>query len=186
MQYTKLEIPDVILMTPKCFGDERGFFMETFRQSEFEHHCGPYTFVQDNHSKSKQGILRGLHYQLEKPQGKLVRVTQGEVYDVAVDLRESSPTFGQWVGVHLSAENKQLLWVPPGFAHGFYVISEEAEFQYKCTDYYNPGDEYSLLWCDATLNIDWPLVNQEKPKLSAKDDEGQALVWALAPKFKVI
>lgn len=184
MQYQPLNIPDVILMTPKVFGDERGFFMETFRQSEFEQHCGSYTFVQDNHSKSKQGILRGLHYQLEKPQGKLVRVTQGEVYDVAVDLRENSPTFGQWVGVHLSADNKQLLWVPPGFAHAFYVISEEAEFQYKCTDYYNPGDEYSLLWNDATLSIDWPLVNNEKPQLSAKDEQGQALVWAQAPKFR--
>jgi dTDP-4-dehydrorhamnose 3,5-epimerase len=183
MEYTKLKIPDVVLLTPKVFGDERGFFMETFRQSEFEQHCGNYQFVQDNHSKSKHGILRGLHYQLEKPQGKLVRVTQGEVYDVAVDLRKSSATFGQWVGVHLSADNKQLLWVPPGFAHAFYVISEESEFQYKCTDYYNPGDEYSLLWNDSTLNIDWPLVNNEKPQLSAKDEQGQALQWAQAPKF---
>ena len=157
--------------------------METFRQSEFEKHCGKYQFVQDNHSKSKQGILRGLHYQREKPQGKLVRVSLGEVYDVAVDLRESSPTFGQWVGVALSAENKQLLWVPPGFAHGFYVISEEAEFQYKCTDYYNPGDEYSLLWCDNTLNINWPLLNNQKPHLSTKDDEDRALEWAQVPKF---
>ena len=175
MQFEKLAIPDVVLITPKVFGDERGFFMETFRQSEFEAHCGNYQFVQDNHSKSKQGILRGLHYQLDKPQGKLVRVTQGEVFDVAVDLRESSPTFGQWVGVYLSAENKQMLWVPPGFAHGFYVTSEEAEFQYKCTDYYNPGDEYSLFWNDAKLNIDWPLFNSEKPQVSDKDNEGQAL-----------
>lgn len=183
MEYKKLAIPDVVLLIPQVFGDERGFFMETFRQSEFEQHCGSYQFVQDNHSKSKQAILRGLHYQLEKPQGKLVRVTQGEVYDVAVDLRESSPTFGQWVGVNLSAENKQLLWVPPGFAHGFYVISEEAEFQYKCTDYYNPGDEYSLWWEDPTISINWPLVNQDKPQLSTKDDEGQALMWDQAPKF---
>jgi len=184
MHYEKLAIPDVVLLTPKVFGDERGFFMETFRQSEFEKHCGEYTFVQDNHSKSKQGILRGLHYQLEKPQGKLVRVTQGEVYDVAVDLRESSPTFGQWVGVTLSSDNKQMLWVPPGFAHGFYVISEEAEFQYKCTDYYNPGDEYSLWWKESSLKIDWPLVNQEKPQLSIKDDEGQSLLWGQTPKFR--
>ncbi|MGE6580256.1 dTDP-4-dehydrorhamnose 3,5-epimerase [Vreelandella aquamarina] len=183
MQYEKLAIPDVVLLTPKVFGDERGFFMETFRQSEFEEHCGNYQFVQDNHSKSKQGILRGLHYQLEKPQGKLVRVTQGEVYDVAVDLRKSSSTFGQWVGVYLSAENKQMLWVPPGFAHAFYVTSKEAEFQYKCTDYYNPGDEYSLLWSDPTLNIDWPLVQHQAPYLSAKDDQGQALEWVKAPKF---
>lgn len=184
MQYEHLEIPDVVLMTPKVFGDERGFFMETFRQGEFEEHCGAYTFVQDNHSKSKQGTLRGLHYQLKKPQGKLVRVTQGEVYDVAVDLRHGSSTLGQWVGVYLSADNKQLLWVPPGFAHGFYVISEEAEFQYKCTNYYNPGDEYSLLWNDPALAIDWPLINQESLQLSAKDQQGQALEWAQAPKFQ--
>nr|WP_298056670.1 dTDP-4-dehydrorhamnose 3,5-epimerase [uncultured Halomonas sp.] len=175
MQYEKLAIPDVVLLTPQVFGDERGFFMETFRQSEFEKHCGNYTFVQDNHSKSKQGILRGLHYQLEKPQGKLVRVTQGEVYDVAVDLREKSPTFGQWVGVYLSAENKQMLWVPPGFAHAFYVTSEEAEFQYKCTDYYNPGDEYCIRWDDPTLAIDWPLVEGRPPKVSEKDATGLAL-----------
>lgn len=183
MQFEKLAIPDVVLITPQVFGDERGFFMETFRQSEFEAHCGNYQFVQDNHSKSKQGILRGLHYQLEKPQGKLVRVTQGEVFDVAVDLRESSPTFGQWVGVYLSAENKQMLWVPPGFAHGFYVTSEEAEFQYKCTDYYNPGDEYSLLWCDAELSIEWPFINGQPPCLSAKDEIGQALTLTDAPQF---
>ncbi|MED5459401.1 MAG: dTDP-4-dehydrorhamnose 3,5-epimerase [Pseudomonadota bacterium] len=183
MQVQPLAIPDVMLFTPTVFGDERGFFMETFRQSEFEAHCGHYQFVQDNHSKSKQGILRGLHYQLENPQGKLVRVTQGEVFDVAVDLRQSSSTFGQWVGVYLSAENKQVLWVPPGFAHGFYVTSEEAEFQYKCTDYYHPGDEYSLLWCDAALGIEWPLVGGQPPRLSAKDEKGQALAWADAPKF---
>lgn len=173
MQFERLEIPDVVLMTPKVFGDERGFFMETFRQSEFEEHCGAYTFVQDNHSKSKQGILRGLHYQLNQPQGKLVRVTQGEVFDVAVDMRKSSPTLGQWVGVHLSAENKQMLWVPPGFAHGFYVTSEEAEFQYKCTDYYAPGDEVSVLWNDPDLGIEWPLARERTPQLSMKDAEGK-------------
>ncbi|XKF16216.1 dTDP-4-dehydrorhamnose 3,5-epimerase [Halomonas sp. BLK-85] len=173
MHYEKLAIPDVVLLTPKVFGDERGFFMETFRQSEFEQHCGNYTFVQDNHSLSSHGILRGLHYQLEKPQGKLVRVTRGEVFDVAVDLRQKSPTFGQWVGATLSAENKQLLWVPPGFAHAFYVTSEEAEFQYKCTDYYNPGDEYCIRWDDTMLAIDWPLVQGKPPRVSEKDAQGE-------------
>lgn len=179
MQFQPLEIPDVVLMTPKVFGDERGFFMETFRQSEFEEYCGAYSFVQDNHSKSKQGILRGLHYQLNHPQGKLVRVTKGEVFDVAVDIRESSSTFGRWVGVHLSEQNKQMLWVPPGFAHGFYVTSEEAEFQYKCTDYYAPGDEMSILWNDPDLAIAWPLVECEFPRLSDKDGKGQYFKSAL-------
>ena len=169
MDYKKLAIPDVVLMTPKVFGDERGFFLETFRQSEFEKHCGQYSFVQDNHSKSSQGILRGLHYQLEKPQGKLVRVTRGEVFDVAVDMRSNSPTFGQWVGEYLSEENKRMLWVPPGFAHGFYVTSDEAEFQYKCTDYYNPGDEFSLRWDDVDIKIGWPLVDGVEVVLSEKD-----------------
>lgn len=178
MQYEKLAIPDVVLLTPQVFGDERGFFMETFRQNEFEAHCGNYQFVQDNHSKSAQGILRGLHYQLNQPQGKLVRVTKGEVFDVAVDMRESSPTFGQWVGVTLSEENKQMLWVPPGFAHGFYVTSVEAEFQYKCTDYYAPNDEMSVMWDDAVLGIDWPLLRGETPKLSAKDLNGINMVSA--------
>ena len=182
MHYEKLAIPDVVLLTPKVFGDERGFFMETFRQSEFEQHCGDYAFVQDNHSLSAHGILRGLHYQLEKPQGKLVRVTRGEVFDVAVDLRQSSPTFGQWVGATLSAENKQLLWVPPGFAHAFYVTSDEAEFQYKCTDYYNPGDEYCIRWDDPTLSIDWPLAAGNPPRVSEKDGQGDAFVDA--PKFE--
>ena len=172
MQYEKLAIPDVVLLTPQVFGDERGFFMETFRQSEFEQYCGNHTFVQDNHSLSSHGILRGLHYQLEKPQGKLVRVTRGEVFDVAVDLRKSSPTFGHWVGAMLSAENKQLLWVPPGFAHAFYVTSQEAEFQYKCTDYYNPGDEYCIRWDDPALAIDWPLVDNKQPGGSEKDAIG--------------
>jgi len=169
MKYEPLAIPDVVLMTPKVFGDERGFFLETFRQSDFEHHCGNYRFVQDNHSKSCQGTLRGLHYQLKQPQGKQVWVTKGEVFDVVVDLRKNSPTFGQWVGVTLNADNKQLLWVPPGFAHGFYVTSEEAEFQYKCTDYYAPGDEYAIRWDDPTLNIQWPVRGRNAPVLSAKD-----------------
>lgn len=145
--------------------------METFRQNEFEQHCGEYTFVQDNHSRSARGILRGLHYQLKQPQGKLVRVTRGEVFDVAVDLRRSSSAFGQWVGVRLSEQNRQMLWVPPGFAHAFYVISDEAEFQYKCTDYYAPEDEYSIRWDDPDLDIEWPLGGQA-PVLSEKDAGG--------------
>lgn len=181
MEYTPLSIPDVVLITPKVFGDERGFFLETFRQSEFEQHCGPWQFVQDNHSLSAQGILRGLHYQLQKPQGKLVRVTRGEVFDVAVDMRRSSPTFGKWVGATLSAANKQMLWVPPGFAHGFYVTSDEAEFQYKCTDYYNPGDEYAIRWDDPTLAIQWPPVGGSGPRLSDKDAKG--LLFEEAPPF---
>ncbi|USZ49723.1 dTDP-4-dehydrorhamnose 3,5-epimerase [Halomonas sp. DN3] len=179
MIYEKLEIPDVVLLTPKVFGDERGFFMETFRQSEFERHCGNYTFVQDNHSLSTHGILRGLHYQHDKPQGKLVRVTRGEVFDVAVDLRQSSPTFGQWVGVTLSAENRQLLWLPPGFAHAFYVTSQEAEFQYKCTDYYNPGDEHCIRWDDPTLAIEWPMMEKNEPLVSEKDQAGKTFKESL-------
>lgn len=181
MDYQSLRIPDVVLLTPKVFGDDRGFFLETFRQSEFEQHCGNYAFVQDNHSKSAKGILRGLHYQLENPQGKLVRVTRGEVFDVAVDMRKSSPTFGQWVGVLLSEENKQLLWVPPGFAHAFYVTSDEAEFQYKCTDYYAPGDECSIRWDDPELAIEWPLQGGT-PRVSEKD--GNGLLFKDAPCFE--
>lgn len=177
MDYQPLSIPDVVLMTPKVFGDERGYFLETFRQSEFEQHCGPYQFVQDNHSKSGKGILRGLHYQLRQPQGKLVRVTRGEVFDVAVDLRRHSPTFGHWVGAILSEQNKQLLWVPPGFAHGFYVTSDEAEFQYKCTDYYAPSDEHVLLWNDPDLAVAWPLDGRE-PLLSDKDRRGKRFAQA--------
>lgn len=181
MQYDKLAIPDIVLLTPQVYGDERGFFMETFRQSEFEQHCGLYSFVQDNHSKSLQGTLRGLHYQHAQPQGKLVRVTKGEVFDVVVDMRKDSPFFGQWVGATLSEENKQMLWVPPGFAHGFYVVSQEAEFQYKCTDYYAPGDEVSVLWNDASLGIEWPLVNGKGPILSPKDEQG--VPFSHAPVF---
>lgn len=172
MDYKKLAIPDVVLLSPKVFGDERGFFMETFRHEEFIRHCGDYQFVQDNHSSSSKGILRGLHYQHKQPQGKLVRVTRGEVFDVAVDMRKNSPTFGKWVGEYLSEENKRMLWVPPGFAHGFLVTSEMAEFQYKCTDYYAPGDEYSLLWNDATVGITWP-PGITQPVLSAKDLAGR-------------
>lgn len=179
MEYKKLEIPDVVLMTPPVFGDERGFFMETFRQSEFEKNCGNYQFVQDNHSSSSKNILRGLHYQFEKPQGKLVRVVRGEVFDVAVDMRKDSPTLGKWIGEYLSEGNKRMLWVPPGFAHGFIVISEQAEFVYKCTDYYNPGDEYSLAWDDERVGINWP--DDIEPILSEKDAKG--LTFIEAPKF---
>mgnify|MGYP003598681835 CR=1 FL=1 len=166
-------IPEVKLLEPKVFGDERGFFMETFRDEWFRQHICERTFVQENHSKSTQGVLRGLHYQTENTQGKLVRVVVGEVFDVAVDMRRSSPTFGQWVGEILSADNKRQLWVPEGFAHGFYVLSETAEFVYKCTDYYNPQAEHSLLWNDATVGIDWHLIGE--PSLSAKDLAGKVL-----------
>ena len=166
-------IPEVKLLEPKVFGDERGFFMETFRDEWFRQHVCERTFVQENHSKSTQGVLRGLHYQTENTQGKLVRVVVGEVFDVAVDMRRSSPTFGQWVGEILSADNKRQLWVPEGFAHGFYVLCETAEFVYKCTDYYNPQAEHSLLWNDATVGIDWHLIGE--PSLSAKDLAGKVL-----------
>lgn len=164
---------DVKIIEPKVFGDERGFFLETFRDSWFRENVADVTFVQDNHSKSARGILRGLHYQLVQPQGKLVRVTAGEVYDVVVDMRSNSSTFGQWEGVWLSAENKRQLWVPAGFAHGFYVTSESAEFVYKCTDYYQPAQERSLLWNDPALSIRWPLGEGETPLLSAKDEAGK-------------
>lgn len=178
MKYEKLAIPDVMLLTPRVFGDERGFFMETFRHDDFIKHCGNYQFVQDNHSSSGKGILRGLHYQHKHPQGKLVRVTKGEVFDVAVDMRANSPTFGQWVGHYLSERNKQMMWIPPGFAHGFYVTSDMAEFQYKCTDYYAPDDEFSLLWNDPTVHVDWPLAGS-LPVLSPKDM--QARLFAECP-----
>ena len=156
-------------------------FFETFRDDWFRAHCADVTFLQDNHSKSRQGILRGLHYQLEQTQGKLVRVVAGEVFDVAVDLRQSSPTFGQWVGVILSAENKRQLWVPAGFAHRFYVTSDSAEFVYKCTDYYHPESEVSIRYNDEALNIDWPLVGGQPPSLSAKDVNGMS--FKDSPKF---
>ncbi|EGR4436200.1 dTDP-4-dehydrorhamnose 3,5-epimerase [Vibrio cholerae] len=173
MKVIETDIPDVKIIEPTVFGDERGFFMETWNQKRFEELVTgkPTLFVQDNHSKSKKGILRGLHYQTENTQGKLVRVVSGEVFDVAVDIRKDSPTFGKWVGVYLSAENKRQLWVPEGFAHGFYVTSDEAEFVYKCTDYYNPKAEHSLLWNDPDIAIVWPLSGTE-PQLSVKDQLG--------------
>lgn len=171
-------IPDVLIIEPKVFGDERGFFMETWNQQTFAKAGLDFNFVQDNHSRSRQGILRGLHYQIQNPQGKLVRVTQGCVYDVAVDLRRSSPSFGQWTAVELSAENHRLFWVPPGFAHGFYVMSEFADFQYKCTQLYAPEYERCVRWNDPDLNIPWPLVQDERPQLSAKDAIGASLTEA--------
>lgn len=177
MNATPLAIPDVILFEPKVFGDDRGFFFESFNHRRFEEAVGkPVTFVQDNHSRSVKNVLRGLHYQIQQPQGKLVRVVQGEVFDVAVDLRRSSATFGQWVAAHLSAENKHQLWVPEGFAHGFVVLSETAEFLYKTTDYYAPEHERCILWNDATLAIQWPAGIQ--PILSAKDAQGKPFIEA--------
>ncbi|MDU1235365.1 MAG: dTDP-4-dehydrorhamnose 3,5-epimerase [Haemophilus parainfluenzae] len=180
MKVINTKIPDVKLLEPQVFGDERGFFMETFRDEWFKQNIADRTFVQENHSKSIKGVLRGLHYQTENTQGKLVRVISGAVFDVAVDMREFSPTFGQWVGEILSAENKRQLWVPEGFAHGFYVLTDEAEFTYKCTDYYNPKAEHSLIWNDEAVGIKWPLEGE--PSLSAKDLAGKILKDAM--KFK--
>ncbi|MCC4115370.1 dTDP-4-dehydrorhamnose 3,5-epimerase [Aromatoleum toluclasticum] len=174
MNVVPTRIPDVLLIEPKVFGDDRGFFFESFNAKVFEQATGlKRDFVQDNHSKSSRNVLRGLHYQIRQPQGKLVRVVQGEVFDVAVDLRRSSNTFGKWVGVRLSAENKRQFWVPEGFAHGFLVLSETAEFVYKTTDYYAPEHERSLLWSDSSVNIDWPIDGV--PRLAAKDAAAQAL-----------
>ena len=181
MKFIDTKIPDVKILEPTVFGDERGFFMETFRADEFAERTGAKPFVQDNHSKSVQGILRGLHYQLEQTQGKLVRVVSGAVFDVAVDMREASATFGDWVGVELSADNKRQLWVPEGFAHGFYVMTQSAEFVYKCTDLYHPQSEVSLKWDDPAVGIEWPLIGGKAPSLSSKDESG--LAFALAPKF---
>lgn len=172
MIFTPTAIPDVILIEPKVFGDTRGFFMETYQQQEFWAAGIDYDFVQDNHSRSIQGTLRGLHYQIKHTQGKLFRVIIGEVFDVAVDLRRSSPTFGQWVGYTLSAENKRQLWVPPGFAHGFYSISEWVEVVYKTTDYYAPEHERSIIWNDPDIGIQWPAQTSQKLILSPKDAQG--------------
>jgi dTDP-4-dehydrorhamnose 3,5-epimerase len=172
MDIERTAIPDVLLIKPKVFGDERGFFMESFNAAKFAEAVGrDVNFVQDNHSRSSKGVLRGLHYQTQNTQGKLVRVTSGEVYDVAVDLRRSSPTFGHWVGALLSAENKHQFWVPEGFAHGFVVLSDYADFLYKTTDYYAPQYEQSLLWNDPALNINWHF--EDSPQLSAKDVAGK-------------
>ncbi len=177
MRAWQTEIPDVWVLEPKVFGDARGFFMESFNARAFRDLTGvDAQFVQDNHSRSARGVLRGLHYQIRQPQGKLVRVTVGAVFDVAVDLRRASPTFGRWVGVELSAENNRQMWVPPGFAHGFLVLSDVADFLYKTTDYYAPEHERSLAWNDPTLGIDWPLKGE--PLLAAKDRDGTPLARA--------
>lgn len=174
MKVIETALPDVLVLEPKVFGDDRGFFFESFNAAAFEAATGlKRTFVQDNHSKSQRGVLRGLHYQIQQPQGKLVRVVSGEVFDVAVDLRRSSPSFGRWVGTRLSAENNRQLWIPEGFAHGFVVLSETAEFLYKTTDYYAPAHERSLLWNDPALGIEWPFDGA--PTLSAKDEAGKLL-----------
>lgn len=181
MKATRLAIPEVVLLQPRVFGDERGFFYESFNQQRFEEAIGrSVSFVQDNHSCSAKGVLRGLHYQVQQPQGKLVRVVAGEVFDVAVDLRASSPTFGQWVGTLLSVENKRQLWIPEGFAHGFLVLSDSAEFLYKTTDYYAPQHERCLQWNDAQVAIDWPLVRLHGValQLSVKDQQGLPLASA--------
>jgi dTDP-4-dehydrorhamnose 3,5-epimerase len=174
MKSTHLAISDVILFEPKVFGDERGFFFESFNQRQFEEAVGKkVNFVQDNHSRSVKNVLRGLHYQIEQPQGKLVRVVQGEVFDVAVDIRKNSPTFGQWVGEILSAENKKQLWVPEGFAHGFVTLSDTTEFLYKTTDYWAPAFERCIRWNDADIGITWPI--ETAPSVSAKDAVGSNL-----------
>lgn len=169
MKFIPTAIPEVVLVEPRVFGDERGFFMETWEQAKFAAGGIDTQFVQDNHSSSRAGVLRGLHYQLRRPQGKLVRVVEGEVFDVAVDMRRSSPTFGKWVGERLSAENKRMFWVPPGFAHGFVTLSERAQFLYKCTDFYDPQSERSVLWNDPQIGIEWPLPPGMVPTLSGKD-----------------
>lgn len=178
MKVLPTALPGVMIIEPRVFGDDRGFFLESWNEKVFADAGLPMKFVQDNHSLSSQGTLRGLHYQMRQTQGKLVRVVAGEVFDVAVDMRRSSPTFGKWVGVTLSAQNKRMLWVPEGFAHGFYVTSERAEFLYKCTDFYDPGSERALAWNDPDVGIDWPLVAGQAPLLSAKDREGKPLAQA--------
>ena len=169
MNVIQTKLKDCVIIEPKVFGDHRGFFLETFQAERYREMAGiTLPFVQDNHSRSAKGVLRGLHFQQTKPQGKLVRVVSGEVYDVAVDIRQDSPSFGQWEGVLLSEENKRQFWVPPGFAHGFVVLSDTADFEYKCTDYYDPADEGSLIWNDPALAITWPLA---APTLSDKDSK---------------
>jgi dTDP-4-dehydrorhamnose 3,5-epimerase len=177
MEFAPTKISEVLVIKPKVFEDPRGFFLETYRESEFVSAGIDCNFVQENHSASQKGVLRGLHYQIRQTQGKLVRAIAGEIFDAVVDIRRSSPTFGQWVGEILSAENKKQLWVPPGFAHGFYVLSERAEITYKVTDYYAPEWDRSLLWNDPKIGIDWPLVN-DAPILSYKDINGKIIAEA--------
>jgi dTDP-4-dehydrorhamnose 3,5-epimerase len=175
MEFRPTAIPEVIVIEPKVYGDRRGFFMETYQAARFKAAGISTDFVQDNHSGSTQGILRGLHYQIRQPQGKLVRVVAGEVFDVAVDLRRSSPTFGIWVGQRLSAGNRLQIWIPPGFAHGFYVLTDWAEVVYKATDYYSPEWERTLQWNDPQIGIEWPLLDGHSPVLSGKDAQGTLL-----------
>lgn len=178
MKVMTTPLQGLLAIEPRVFGDERGFFLEAWQRERYREAGVDAEFVQDNHSRSRQGTLRGLHYQIRHHQGKLVRVSGGEVFDVAVDLRRSSPTFGRWYGTVLSASNHRQLWVPPGFAHGFYVISEVAEFQYKCTDYYAPEHERTLRWDDPAIGIEWPLLNGRQPVLSDKDQAGVDLADA--------
>ncbi|WP_129793647.1 dTDP-4-dehydrorhamnose 3,5-epimerase [Sphingosinicella sp. CPCC 101087] len=178
MKLVDTRLPEVKIVEPRIFGDERGFFFESWNARDYAGAGLEQTFVQDNHSRSARGVLRGLHYQLEKPQGKLVRVISGRAFDVAVDIRRSSPRFGQWAGVELSAENKRLLWIPPGFAHGFLSLEDGTDFVYKCTDYYAPDDERAILWRDARIAIDWPLGALGQPLVSAKDARGSSLTEA--------
>ena len=174
MKVSHSKLKGCVIIEPRVFGDDRGFFLETFQAARYKQEAGiDLPFVQDNHSRSARGVLRGLHFQKTKPQGKLVRVVRGEVYDVAVDIRKGSATFGEWEGVILSEDNKKQFWVPPGFAHGFVVLSDTADFEYKCTDYYDPSDEGSILWSDPDLNIPWPVAN---PVLSNKDESAKRLV----------
>ncbi|HEU4707712.1 MAG TPA: dTDP-4-dehydrorhamnose 3,5-epimerase [Methylophilaceae bacterium] len=174
MKVIRTRIPEVLVLEPRVFGDSRGFFMESYNQRAFQEATGwAPAFVQDNHSGSARNVLRGLHYQIQQPQGKLVRVVAGKVFDVAVDIRKSSPTFGQWVGANLSAENKLQMWIPPGFAHGFLVLSEFAEFLYKTTDFYAPEHECCIRWDDPEIGIEWPLLGA--PSLSPKDQQGVSL-----------
>jgi dTDP-4-dehydrorhamnose 3,5-epimerase len=181
MKFEETPLQGVLLLHPQVFGDQRGFFLESWSAEIFRRAGLDVNFVQDNHSRSAGGILRGMHYQTEHTQGKLVRVTSGEVFDVVVDLRRDSETLGQWYGEILSGENHRMLWIPPGFAHGFYVTSEYADFQYKCTDIYHPDSEISLAWDDPTVGIEWPVPQGEQPQLSGKDAEG--LGWAEIPLF---
>ena len=177
MKVTQTAIPDVVMFEPDVFGDERGFFLESWNARGFRKAIGlDVRFVQDNHSRSRRGVLRGLHYQIKQPQGKLVRVVRGRVFDVAVDLRKSSPTFGRWVGSDLAEDNYRQLWIPSGFAHGFLVLSDSADFLYKSTDYYAPEHERCILWNDPAIGVEWPIDHE--PTLSAKDRAGQLLRWA--------
>ncbi|MEM9218718.1 MAG: dTDP-4-dehydrorhamnose 3,5-epimerase [Cyanobacteria bacterium P01_F01_bin.150] len=178
MDIIQTKIPDILVIEPRVFGDDRGFFFESYNEQAFADKAGvTLKFVQDNHSRSMKGVLRGLHYQIQQPQGKLVRAVAGVIYDVAVDIRRSSPTFGQWVGFIISAENKKQLWVPPGFAHGFIVVSDMAEVLYKATDFYAPQHERTILWNDASIGIEWPmdLIGEAEIKLSQKDQAGISL-----------